>query len=299
MLPELFGGSADLTVSNNTDWSESCAITPANFKANYLFYGVREFAMAAIMNGIAVHGGLIPYGGTFLVFADYARNAVRLSAMMQQRVIYVLTHDSVGLGEDGPTHQPIEHIAMLRMTPNLYVWRPADLVETAFAWQQALQRNAGPSALVLTRQTLPALTHTKNTTESIMRGGYVLLDCHGLPDIIIIATGSEVSIALDAVKIFNVSNIAKIRVVSMPCCELFLLQDLTYQECVLPSSVRKRVAIEAAVCDYWYRFVGLDGYVIGIDRFGVSAPGASAMKYLDITVDHLVQVLNMLYGANT
>ena len=291
ILPEMLGGSADLTGSNNTDWTGSKAISSENFSGNYLFYGVREFAMAAIMNGLALHGGFIPYGGTFLVFADYARNAIRLSALMKQRVIYVFTHDSIGLGEDGPTHQPVEHAAMLRMTPNMQVWRPADLVETAVAWQQALSHNTGPSSLLLSRQNLPALRHTENAFELISKGGYILADCDGTPDAILLATGSEVSLTLAAASQLSDSG-KKIRVVSMPCCERFLAQDAAYQEHVLPNAVRKRVAIEAAATNYWYRFVGLDGAVVGIDRFGVSAPAAIAYEYLGITVEHVIAIIN-------
>ncbi|ASQ47289.1 transketolase [Legionella clemsonensis] len=294
LLPEMLGGSADLTGSNNTDWSGSKAITVNDFSGNYLFYGVREFAMAAIMNGLALHGGIIPYGGTFLVFADYARNAIRLSALMQQRVIYVLTHDSIGLGEDGPTHQPIEHAAMLRMTPNLLVWRPADLLETAVAWQQALEHHHGPSALLLSRQNLPALSHNKEHAQLIKRGGYILQDCQGSPDAIVLATGSEVQLAVAAAQHMQTLG-KKIRVVSMPCGERFLMQDAAYQEQVLPNAVRRRVAIEAAATDYWYRFVGLDGKVIGLRRFGVSAPAKDAFAYLGITVDQVISTLTTLF----
>ncbi|KTD07921.1 transketolase [Legionella jamestowniensis] len=294
LLPEMLGGSADLTGSNNTDWSGSKAITASDFSGNYLFYGVREFAMAAIMNGLALHGGIIPYGGTFLVFADYARNAIRLSALMQQRVIYVLTHDSIGLGEDGPTHQPIEHAAMLRMTPNLLVWRPADLMETAVAWQQALEHHNGPSALLLSRQNLPALPHDKAHAELIKRGGYILQDCQGTPDAILLATGSEVQLAVAAAQQMQALG-KKIRVVSMPCCERFIAQEDAYQEHVLPKAVRRRVAIEAAAADYWYRFVGLDGKVVGLRRFGVSAPAKDAFEYLGITEEQVISALNTLF----
>jgi transketolase len=295
LLPEMLGGSADLTSSNNTDWPGSKAITADDFSGNYLFYGVREFAMAAIMNGLALHDGFIPYGGTFLVFADYARNAIRLSALMKQRVIYIFTHDSIGLGEDGPTHQPIEHASMLRMTPNMQVWRPADLLETAVAWQQALEHHTGPSSLLLSRQNLPALTHTENDAELIKKGGYILSDCQGKPDAILLATGSEVQLALAAAMQMRAAG-KQIRVVSLPCCERFLNQDLDYQEHVLPKSVRKRVAIEAAATSYWYRFVGLDGTVIGIDRFGVSAPAKDAYSYLGITVENIIIALEHLFA---
>lgn len=292
-LPEMLGGSADLTGSNNTDWSGSVAISSTSFSGNYLNYGVREFAMAAIMNGLALHGGFIPYGGTFLVFADYARNAIRLSALMKQRVIYVLTHDSIGLGEDGPTHQPVEHAAMLRLTPGMSVWRPADLVETAVAWKHALTRHNGPSALLLSRQNLPPLPHGDEARERIERGGYVLMDCDGTPDILLIASGSEVSIAVAAAESLRQSG-QRVRVVSMPCCEQFLAQDAAWQERVLPKAVRKRVAIEAASSQFWHQFTGLDGAVIGLDRFGVSAPAAQAYEYLGITVDHVLARIQSL-----
>ena len=294
LLPEVLGGSADLTGSNNTDWSGTKPITHDRFKGNYLHYGVREFAMSAIMNGVALHGGFIPYGGTFLVFSDYARNALRLCAMMKQRVIFVFTHDSIGLGEDGPTHQPIEHAAMLRMTPNMQVWRPADLMETAVAWQQAIEHHNGPSSLLLSRQNLPACVHSTDALGLIKRGGYILQDSGHVPDAIIIATGSEVQIALAAAN--HVKNQGlHIRVVSMPCAERFLAEDLAYQEQVLPHAVRKRIAIEAAASGYWYRFVGLDGTVIGIDRFGASAPAADVYQYLGITVEKTVEALHALF----
>lgn len=292
-LPEMLGGSADLTGSNNTNWSGSTAITHDNFKGNYLNYGVREFAMSAIMNGLARHGGFIPYGGTFLVFADYARNAVRLSALMKQRVIFVYTHDSIGLGEDGPTHQPIEHAAMLRMTPNMQVWRPADLMETAVAWQQAIERHNGPSSLLLSRQNLPPCMHSTNAYELIKRGGYILQDSEGLPDAILIATGSEVQIALAAALRVKTQGL-NVRVISMPCAERFLAQDAAYIKHVLPDTVRKRIAIEAAASDYWYRFVGLDGIVLGIDRYGESAPATDIYNYLGITVEKTVESLQTL-----
>ncbi|MFC3908393.1 transketolase [Legionella dresdenensis] len=292
VLPELLGGSADLTGSNNTDWSGSKAITADDFSGNYLFYGVREFAMAAIMNGLALHGGFIPYGGTFLVFSDYARNAIRLSALMRQRVIYVLTHDSIGLGEDGPTHQPVEHAAMLRLTPGTHVWRPADLVETAVAWQQAIEQR-GPSCMLLSRQNLPALPHNDTSVSLINKGGYIIRDCQGTPDAILLATGSEVQLALTAAEKLTAAG-KQIRVVSMPCCERFLAQDSAYREQVLPDQVRKRIAIEAAASGYWYRFTGLDGAVIGLERFGVSAPASQAYEDLGITVDAILNAFNTL-----
>lgn len=293
LLPEMLGGSADLTGSNNTDWSGSKAINHEDFSGNYLYYGVREFAMAAIMNGIAVHGGFIPYAGTFLVFADYARNAIRLSALMKQRVIYVFTHDSIGLGEDGPTHQPVEHAAMLRMTPDMTVWRPADLMETAVAWQTALEHHNGPTSLLLSRQNLPALPHQENAAELIKKGGYILVDCDGRPDAILIATGSEVQLALTAAEQVKSQGL-NVRVVSMPCAERFLAQDVGYRNQVLPKDVETRIAIEAASSAYWYQFVGLNGAVIGLDRFGVSAPAAQAYQSLGITVEQIVKTLETL-----
>ncbi len=294
LLPEMLGGSADLTGSNNTDWSGSRPISRDNFNGNYIHYGVREFGMSAIMNGLALHGGFIPYGGTFLVFADYARNAVRLCALMKQRVIFVYTHDSIGLGEDGPTHQPVEHAAMLRMTPNMQVWRPADLMETAVAWKHAIEQHTGPSCLLLTRQNLPPLTHAIDGYERIKRGGYILQDSEKTPDAILIATGSEVQLAIECANQAKTMGLS-VRVVSMPCAERFLAQDSAYQEAVLPQAVRKRVAIEAASSTYWYRFVGLDGAVIGIDRFGVSAPGKHAYQALGITVERTLAALCALF----
>ncbi|MCW8408916.1 transketolase [Legionella sp. PATHC035] len=293
LLPEMLGGSADLTGSNNTDWSGSKAITAEDFSGNYLYYGVREFGMAAIMNGLAVHGGFIPYGGTFLVFADYARNAVRLSALMQQRIIYVFTHDSIGLGEDGPTHQPVEHASMLRMTPGMHVWRPADLMETAVAWKLALEHHNGPTSLLLSRQNLPALPHGATAAELIKKGGYIILDCDGTPDAILIGTGSEVQLALAAAERVKTQGL-KVRVVSMPCAERFLEQDQSYKEHVLPQNIQTRIAIEAASSAYWYQFVGLQGAVIGLDCFGVSAPAAQAYQYLGITVERIIETLEAL-----
>lgn len=297
-LPEMLGGSADLTGSNNTDWSGSKAITSHDFSGNYLHYGVREFGMAAIMNGLVLHGGFIPYGGTFLVFADYARNAIRLSALMKQRVIYVFTHDSIGLGEDGPTHQPVEHAAMLRMTPGMTVWRPADLMETAVAWQHALEHHNGPACLLLSRQNLPALPHGSTAAELIKKGAYIIADCEGTPDALFIATGSEVQLALAAAEQVKKQGV-KIRVVSMPCGERFQAQDEAYKNQVLPKNVRIRIAIEAASSAYWFQFVGLDGAVIGLDRFGVSAPAAQAYNFLGITVEHIVDTLNKLMNSCT
>lgn len=291
LLPELIGGSADLTSSNNTDWSGSVPVTAENFNANYIYYGVREFAMSAIMNGIALHGGFIPYGGTFLVFSDYAKNAIRLSALMKAQVIYVFTHDSVGLGEDGPTHQPIEQAAMLRMTPNMHVWRPACLVETAIAWQNAIDRQDGPSSLLLSRQTLPHLTITEEKIDDIKRGAYILKDSSNKPDVILIATGSELHLALKAAEQLKDINI---RVISMPCVEVFLEQPKQYQDKILPPDIRKRIVIEASASAYWYRFAGLDGKIIGIERFGFSAPGQDALDALGFTVENIITKISNL-----
>ena len=288
-LPELLGGSADLTGSNLT--AAKTSITwhhKTDQAANYISYGVREFGMSAIMNGVALHKGFIPYGGTFAVFSDYARNAIRMSALMKQRVIYVLTHDSIGLGEDGPTHQPIEHAASLRLIPHLDLWRPCDGFETAIAWTAAIERTDGPSALFLSRQNLPQLS--KNISEAdVMRGGYVLSDCEGKPDAILIATGSEVGLAMQAQEILRTQG-KSVRVVSMPCTSLFDRQDKSWQEKVLPSGI-KRIAIEAGHPDLWWKYVGLDGAVVGINRFGESAPAAAVYKALGVTVEHIVELV--------
>jgi len=287
LLPEFVGGSADLSGSNLTFWSDSKPISHSNFDGNYIYYGVREFGMSAIMNGIALHGGFIPYGGTFLVFTDYARNAVRLSALMKQRVIYVYSHDSIGLGEDGPTHQPVEHASMLRMTPNMSVWRPCDTVETAVAWQHAVQRTDGPTSLLTSRQTLPFQTRDDKTIENVQKGGYVLRDCEGTPECILIATGSEVGIAVEAFEKLSAEN-KKVRVVSMPCANVFDAQSDEYKESVLPRKVRNRVAIEAAATAFWYKYVGLDGQVIGMDRFGESAPAEIIFNELGFNVENII-----------
>lgn len=297
-LPELFGGSADLTVSNNTNWSRSQAITHEVLQGNYLNYGVREFGMSAIMNGLALHGGFIPYGGTFLVFSDYARNAIRLCALMKQRVIFVYTHDSIGLGEDGPTHQPIEHLAMLRMTPNVMVWRPATLMETAVAWQQAIEHHTGPSCLSLSRQNLPACVAPEGAAEGMRRGGYVVYEPADAPEVIVLASGSELQIALGAARLATAQGLS-VRVVSMLCVERFLEQDAAYQEAILPSQIRTRVAIEAAATAYWYRFVGLDGAVIGLDSFGASAPAADLYAYFGITVEKTMEAIQLVYQRHS
>ena len=288
-LPELLGGSADLTGSNLT--AAKTSITwhhKTDQAANYISYGVREFGMSAIMNGVALHKGFIPYGGTFAVFSDYARNAIRMSALMKQRVIYVLTHDSIGLGEDGPTHQPIEHAASLRLIPHLDLWRPCDGFETAIAWTAAIERTDGPSALFLSRQNLPQLS--KNISEAdVMRGGYVFSDCEGKPDAVLIATGSEVGLAMQAQEILRTQG-KSVRVVSMPCTSLFDRQDKSWQEKVLPSGI-KRIAIEAGHPDLWWKYVGLDGAVVGINRFGESAPAAAVYKALGVTVERIVELV--------
>tara|TARA_R110002072_G_scaffold269868_3_gene429466 strand:- start:3311 stop:5308 length:1998 start_codon:yes stop_codon:yes gene_type:complete len=286
ILPELLGGSADLAGSNLTMWKGSEPISE-QANGNYIYYGVREFGMSAIMNGIALHGGFIPFGGTFLIFMEYARNAVRMGALMKQQVINVYTHDSIGQGEDGPTHQPIEQLANLRTTPNMSVWRPADAVETAVAWKQALQRRNGPTSLVFSRQNLPHQTRDAEQLQNIERGGYVLEDCQGQPEMIVIATGSEVAIAREAVRQLQAGG-AKARLVSMPSTDVFDAQDAAYREQVLPAAVRKRLAVEAAAADYWYKYVGLDGAVVGMTTFGESAPGGVLMKEFGFTAENVV-----------
>ncbi|GGG59833.1 transketolase [Pseudohongiella nitratireducens] len=287
VLPELLGGSADLTGSNLTMWSGSQPVSADKADGNYIYYGVREFGMSAIMNGIALHGGFIPYGGTFLIFMEYARNAVRMGALMKQQVINVYTHDSIGQGEDGPTHQPVEQLSNLRTTPNMAVWRPSDAVETAVAWKHALLRSDGPTSLVFSRQGLPHQGRNAEQLQNIERGGYVLEDCEGTPDIIVLATGSEVSIARDAVKTLHQDGVAA-RLVAMPSVEYFLAQDADYREQVLPAQVRRRLAVEAGAADYWYKFVGLDGDVIGMTTFGESAPGSALMKEFGFTPENIV-----------
>ncbi|MGC3982694.1 MAG: transketolase [Steroidobacteraceae bacterium] len=295
-VPELLGGSADLTGSNNTNRKDSKSITGADASGNYLHYGVREFGMAAVMNGVALHGGFIPYGGTFLVFSDYARNALRMSALMKQRVIYVFTHDSIGLGEDGPTHQPVEHVASLRLIPNMQVWRPADTVETAVAWGESIKHATGPSSLVLTRQALAFQPRTAQQLADIKRGGYVLVDCDGTPDLIFIATGSEVALAVDAAKQLSAAG-KRVRVVSMPNTTVFEAQDAAYRALVLPAAVTARVVIEAGVPDGWYRYVGFTGEVIGMTTFGASAPAKDLFKKFGFTVENVVQVATRVLAA--
>jgi len=291
VLPELLGGSADLAGSNLTLWSGSKAVTRTE-AGNYVFYGVREFGMSAIMNGLALHGGFIPYGGTFLTFSDYSRNALRMAALMKIRAIFVFTHDSIGLGEDGPTHQSVEHTASLRLIPGLDVWRPCDSKESLIAWSAAIERH-GPSCLMFSRQNLPFQIRTAEATRNIARGGYVLSEAGGKPSAVIIATGSEVQLAMGAQKVLGEQGIA-VRVVSMPSTSVFDRQDAAYRESVLPKGVR-RVAVEAGVTDIWRKYVGLEGAVLGIDRFGESAPAGDLFKYFGFTVDNLVaQVKSVL-----
>ncbi len=285
LLPELVGGSADLAHSNLTLWKGSKSVTSSDADANYIYYGVREFAMTAIGNGLALHGGFIPYDATFLVFSDYARNAVRMSALIGARSIHVYTHDSIGLGEDGPTHQPVEHLASLRYIPGNDVWRPCDAVESAVAWRVAIERHNGPSCLVFSRQNLPHQSRSEAQVANIHRGGYVLKDSVGAPEYILIATGSEVGLAMQAAE--KLGDTA--RVVSMPSTDAFDRQDPAYRESVLPKACRKRIAIEAGVCDFWRKYVGLDGAVIGIDSYGASAPAEKLYVHFGITVDAAVE----------
>ncbi len=287
-LPELLGGSADLAGSNLTLWQGAKGVTADDASGNYVFYGVREFAMSAIMNGITLHGGFKPYGATFLMFMEYARNAVRMAALMKQPSIFVYTHDSIGLGEDGPTHQPVEQLANLRLTPNLNCWRPCDAVETAVAWRSALQSNDKPTALVFSRQGMQQQSRDNEQLNNISRGGYILKDCDGTPDCILIATGSEVDLAVAAHEQLSAKQM-NVRVVSMPSTDVFDEQDAEYREHVLPSAVRKRVAVEAGIADYWRKYVGLDGTVIGMNSFGESAPAKALFEHFDITVEAVVR----------
>ncbi len=284
-LPERVGGSADLTGSNLTNWP-GCHTLHRNPGGNYISYGVREFGMAAIMNGMALHGGLLPFGGTFLMFSEYSRNALRMAALMKQRVIHVFTHDSIGLGEDGPTHQPVEQTATLRMIPNMSVWRPCDTTETLVAWVAAVEKKDGPTSLILSRQNLPFMTRTPAQVADIAKGGYVLSDCEGAPKVVLIATGSEVELAMKAQEALKADGIAA-RVVSMPSTDAFDRQDAPYKAAVLPAGV-KRVAIEAGVTDGWYKYVGLDGAVVGLNRFGESAPAGVLFKEVGFTVENVV-----------
>lgn len=300
LLPELLGGSADLAGSNLTIWSGSKGISADDASGNYVYYGVREFGMSAIMNGVALHGGLVPYGATFLMFMEYARNAVRMAALMKQRSIFVYTHDSIGLGEDGPTHQPVEQTASLRMTPNMSTWRPCDQVESAVAWKAALQRKHGPSALIFSRQNLAQQPRTDAQLKDIARGGYILLDSmvegKGTPDLIFIATGSEVAITMAAAKTLQAQGHA-VRVVSMPSTDVFEAQPVAYRQAVLPPQVTKRVAVEAGIADYWYKYVGLQGRVVGMTTFGESAPAGDLFKHFGFTPENIVSVARELLDA--
>ena len=296
MLPELLGGSADLAGSNLTIWNDSKPLTKEDASGNYVYYGVREFGMAAIMNGVALHGGFVPYGATFLIFMEYCRNAVRMAALMKQRSVYVFTHDSIGLGEDGPTHQPIEQLASLRTTPNMSTWRPADAVESAVAWKAALERVDGPTALVFSRQGLPHQQRDAEQLANIAKGGYILSDSEGTPDLILIATGGEVGLAQDAAETLRQKG-HKVRVVSMPSTDTFDAQSAAYKQAVLPLEVTNRVAVEAAIEDYWYKYVGLDGRVVGMSTFGESAPAGDLFKEFGFTVDNIVAVAGELLEA--
>jgi transketolase len=292
-LPEILGGSADLTGSNNTQFKSAQTIAPGeDTRGDYLHFGVREFGMTALMNGVALHGGFIVYGGTFLVFSDYARNAVRLACLMQLRVVLVYTHDSVGLGEDGPTHQPIEHLASLRAMPHMQLWRPCDAAETAVAWTLAIERQ-GPTALALTRQALPQHTRSAAQLANIRRGGYVLIECSGVPECLVLATGSEVGIAAQAVNGLNAAG-RRVRLVSMPGTEAFDAQDAGYRESVLPRAVTRRLAVEAGATQSWWRYVGTSGRVLGIDRFGASGKVADVFPHFGFTPDNIAQQIRQL-----
>ncbi len=292
IMPELLGGSADLAGSNLTLWSGSKGIQD-DAAGNYIYYGVREFGMAGIMNGIALHGGFVNYGATFLMFMQYAQNAVRMAALMKIQSIFVFTHDSIGQGEDGPTHQPIEHLGTLRLTPNMSTWRPCDATETAVAWKSAIVRRDGPTTLVFSRQGLPAQSRGAEQVNDIAKGGYTLVDCDGTPDLILIATGSEVSVAVDSAASLNEQG-KKVRVVSMPSTDTFDAQDAAYKQSVLPAEVSARIAIEAAAADYWYKYVGFDGRVVGMTTFGESAPGGKLMEHFGFTVENVVNTANEL-----
>ena len=293
LLPELIGGSADLAGSNLTIWSGSKSIGGESGAGNYLYYGVREFAMFAINSGIALHGGFIPYGATFLIFSDYARNALRMAALMKQRNIFVFTHDSIGLGEDGPTHQAVEQAATLRLIPNMTVWRPCDAVESAVAWQMAIEKDTGPSSLLFSRQKLAHIPRSPEQIECIRKGAYVLLDCGGKPEVIVIATGSEVELTMSTASKLNEAG-HKIRVVSMPATDLFDAQDQSYRDSVLPPTCRKRISVEAGVTDYWRKYVGLDGKSLGVDSFGESAPAKDVFEHFGLTAASLEEMIKDL-----
>jgi len=291
LLPELIGGSADLAGSNNTIWTGSVGIQD-DPTGNYIYYGVREFGMAAIQNGLSLHGGFRSYAATFLIFSEYARNALRMAALMNCPGTFVFTHDSIGLGEDGPTHQPVEQLATLRLIPNMSVWRPCDSVETAVAWKASIENQNGPTSLILTRQGLQPQQRSAQQVSDVARGGYVLSDCEGEPDLIIIATGSEVELAMQSKS--AMADSAKIRVVSMPSTDTFDAQDDAYRESVLPASVRKRLVIEAGIKDGWYKYAGLDGKVIGMSSFGESGPAAEVFEHFGFTLDAVTEAARSL-----
>jgi len=293
MLPEFLGGSADLAGSNLTLWSGCKGVGPKDASGNYVYYGVREFGMSAIMNGVALHGGFKPYGATFLMFMEYARNAVRMAALMKINPIFVYTHDSIGLGEDGPTHQPVEQVSILRLTPRMSTWRPCDAVESAVAWKFAIERTAGPTALIFSRQGAPHMTRTEEQLRAIEQGAYVLKDCDGTPDAIIIGTGTEVELAMQAADQLAGQG-RKVRVVSMPSMDVFDAQDAAYKEAVLPDAVKARVAVEAGVTSLWPKYVGLHGRVIGVDRFGESAPAPEVYKAFGVTAEAVAEAVNSL-----
>ena len=296
LLPEFLGGSADLAGSNLTLWKGCQGVSAEDASGNYMFYGVREFGMSAIMNGVALHGGFIPYGATFLIFMEYARNAVRMASLMKQRVLFVFTHDSIGLGEDGPTHQPIEQLASLRGTPNLDTWRPADAVESAVAWKYAIERKDGPSALIFSRQNLPHQARDAQQLADVTRGAYVLKDCAGEPELILISTGSEIGLAVQAYEKLTEQG-RKVRVVSMPSTSVFDQQDAAYKQAVLPVQVGARIAIEASHADYWYKYVGLEGRIIGMTTFGESAPAPALFEEFGFTVENLLETAAELLDA--
>ena len=296
LLPEFLGGSADLAGSNLTLWKGCKGVSADDASGNYMYYGVREFGMCAIMNGVALHGGFVPYGATFLIFMEYARNAVRMAALMKQRVLYVFTHDSIGLGEDGPTHQPIEQLASLRGTPNLDTWRPCDAVESAAAWKFAIERKDGPSALIFSRQNLPHQARDARQVADINRGAYVLKDCAGEPELILIATGSEIGLAVQAFDKLSEQG-RKVRVVSMPCTSVFDAQDAGYKQDVLPLQVGARIAIEASHADYWYKYVGLEGRIIGMTSFGESAPAPALFEEFGFTLENVLETAAELLDA--
>ncbi|HIF9082369.1 TPA: transketolase [Photobacterium damselae] len=293
LLPEFMGGSADLAPSNLTMWSGSKALTADDASGNYIHYGVREFGMTAIINGMALHGGFVPYGATFLMFMEYARNAMRMAALMKVQNIQVYTHDSIGLGEDGPTHQPVEQIASLRLTPNMSTWRPCDQVESAVAWKFAIERKDGPTALIFSRQNLAQQERDAQQLADITKGGYVLKDCDGKPELILIATGSEVELATEAYALLTAEG-RKVRVVSMPATDVFDKQDAAYRESVLPSDVTARIAVEAGIADFWYKYVGFEGRIIGMTSFGESAPADQLFKLFGFTVENVVDTAKEL-----